>query len=319
MLTEKQIQERRLGIGGSDTHHLLNERPYGCQRSLWYDKRGTEPDYPLITTGIMERGNDLELFVAKFYRKSTGRMIRRHQTRVHSKYDWARANVDRQIIGVKDKDGPGILECKTSGREMFYKIKSEGLPIGYLLQLQWYLWITGYSWGSYAILWPDAWYPDGFLYFDYDRDDELIALLEEAGSRFWRAVENGPTPSRLDPGDKRCSKCSFRTQCQGLALLQSVESNGEIDVDNSIKDTVELVVEAKELQAEAALLLKNRKSELMDLVGSRQAVDCDGYRVHAKPIVANRFNTKLFKSEHPDDYEQYLAESVSRPLKIYAK
>ena len=143
--------------------------------------------------------------------------------------------------------------------------------------------------------------------------------MEEAGSRFWRAVENGPTPGRLDPGDKRCSKCSFRTQCQGLALLQSVESNGEIDVDNSIKDTVELVVEAKELQAEAALLLKNRKSELMDLVGSRQAVDCDGYRVHAKPIVANRFNTKLFKSEHPDDYEQYLAESVSRPLKIYAK
>src|SRR5262245_38151315 len=54
---EKFLEQRKLGIGGSDVAHLFNEPPYGCSRRLWLEKRGIPPDYPESPTDIMERGN----------------------------------------------------------------------------------------------------------------------------------------------------------------------------------------------------------------------------------------------------------------------
>jgi len=315
MLTEKQIEERKSGIGGSDVHHLFSEKPYGCSRKLFYEKTGQEADHPVTDTGVMERGNVLEPVTADFYVKETGhKIVRRNEALVHKDYPWARANVDRLIHN--DPRGVGVLECKTAGREMFFKIKKEGLPSSYILQLQWYLFVTGYKWGAFAVLWADGWQ---FLHFEVERDGEMIKHLLDAGQSFWRNKDNR-MPPRLDSSDKRCKTCPFRTTCQGEALLNAVSSdNGEIPTDYSLDDLVNEFIRYKEIVDEATELMEGSKLKLKEAIGDRPAVDTHGYRIHFAPFESNRFDTRRFKKDHPELAEKYLTKNVYRPLKTYAK
>ncbi len=313
MLTEAQLQERKKGIGGSDLHNILNEKPYGCSRKLWYDKTGQEQDHPVVTTSLMQRGNVLEDIVAAWYVDATGRKVRRMGSRIRKSQPWARVNIDRAIVG--GERGPGVLECKTHGREIFYRLKRDGLPASHVLQLQWGMFVTGYTWGSFAVLWPDGWQ---FIHFDVERDDEMIALMFKAAGDFWKQVENGPAPHRLDPKDKRCQECPFRTTCQGELLLASVNDDSDVETDPSLEKDLNEFLELKKIQAEATDLVKQKQNELAELIGSRPAVECDGHRIYYRPVETKRIDTRRLKAEKPELYEKYTNVSVSRPMRIYS-
>src|SRR5437773_9144411 len=112
------LEERRLGIGASDMSDLFQIEPYGCQRRLWYDKRGTMPDYPPEETLAMQRGSELEKIIAeRWAREKHTKVFRVHEAIVHSAYPWARAHIDRRIL--RDGRGPGILEVKTANQFVF--------------------------------------------------------------------------------------------------------------------------------------------------------------------------------------------------------
>ena len=77
MNREQFLKERLTGLGGSDIHHLFYEKPYGCSRKLWYEKTSQQPDYPVIASNIMKRGNKLEQLIRDEYVLRTERKIRR--------------------------------------------------------------------------------------------------------------------------------------------------------------------------------------------------------------------------------------------------
>ncbi len=302
-------------LGGSDIHHLLNIEPYGCKRYLWYDKMGEEPDYPILNTGAIKRGNKLEDIILKEYQEVTGNIVRRvFKTIEHKDLYWAKVHLDGEII--KHTNGPGVLECKSVGQSMYNKIKSEGIPMSWYVQVQHMLFVTGRSWASIAVLWAENW---EFLYFDQVRDDVMISAIEKNGNAFWSVVENGPTPERLDPKDKRCGRCPFRTTCQGEALLKSVGDNDDIEHDANITPYINELVELEQVVIEANALITAKKDHIKELIGDRPIVDCDGYRLHYKPVVTNRINTKKLKSEKPEIFDAYATKSISRPFRKYPK
>ena len=315
MITDKQKQERRNGIGGSDIHHLFNVEPYGCIRYLFMDKRGDIPDYPIIESGAIKRGNKMEDIIIDEYIEVTGNKVRKvYKTLEHKEYKWAKVHLDGEIVG--NPNGPGVLECKSVGRHMFMQIKQDGIPNSWVLQMMHGMFVTGRTWASIAVLWAEQW---EFLTFDIDRDDELIQNIITQGEMFWKQVEFGPSPERLDPKDKRCARCPYRTSCQGAALLNTVKDTGDIPFEDTITPVVQELVDLETSAAEIKVLIDDKKEIIKDMIGDRPVVDCAGYRLHYKPIESKRINTKKLKVEDPDIYEKYATISVSRPFKKIAK
>ena len=191
---------------------------------------------------------------------------------------WAMCHLDAEIVTIDDR-GTGILECKSVGRPMYYKIKDDGIPDSWIFQMQHYLLTTDRKWGSYAILWADNW---EFIHFDIEADKELQHSIIEAGENFWRMVKNGPAPERLDSLDKLKSE---------YATL-------------------------KDLQQEAAELLDGKKREIQETLGDRGLVDCTGFRIYYKPIESTRLKSSALKKDDPEAYEKYSYKSVSRPFRI---
>src|SRR5947207_15926871 len=92
------LEERRLGLGGSDMSDLFQIEPYGCQRRLWFDKRNTPPDYPPEATLAMQRGTELEDIIAdRWAREKHTKVFRIHEAVTNSAWPWARAHIDRRI------------------------------------------------------------------------------------------------------------------------------------------------------------------------------------------------------------------------------
>lgn len=316
--------ERAGGIGGSDAHHLFTLEPWGCARRLWYEKSGAPMDHPPTETNLQRRGIELEGLVAQEYASQTGRKIRVVGMKRHPEHRELLVHVDR-IITIGER-GPGVLEIKTMGREEFWRVKREGMRPGYILQLQHAMLVTGAQWGSFAVFHPDSW---SLLWWDMERDEEICLRIRDAALPFWARVENGPAPSddvhdklrRLDPKDRRCATCPWRTTCQGQALLQAAvaagEPNEEVAVDMALAPLVEEYREAQGMVGEAEGLLFTVRARLEAALAGRIAVQTLGARVYFRPQTAWRWDVKALDRDHPELRDIYKRESVSRPLRVF--
>ncbi len=276
------LAERRKGIGGSDIASVFNVG-YGCARRLFYDKRDVPLDFPREETDAMALGTFLEPWFAEKYAKRSDRHIGvlTQGAMVHPSVPELRVNVDRVIFADPGENSPGsgVLEIKSVGRAMFYKIKREGLPEDYILQLQHGMLVTGCTWGSFAIGSRDS---GELLWWDVDRSEALHQEILIEGPKFWARVENGPAPDALEPDDRRCQRCEYRVTCQGNALVQ-LDTSGEMPQVESLRPLVEEYQERQRLYAEAEALLEETKEELKTTLGERQAVMVGKHKVYYRP------------------------------------
>jgi len=266
------LAERRTGIGGSDVHHVMNERPYGCARYLYYDKTGAEPDYNNENEGLFKRGHKLEPIIAAEYEEATGKKVRRMQTRVNTDRPWERVNCDRQIVG--DPRGPGVLECKSMGAHAFSPVKRDGLPAAHVLQLQWALMVTGYKWGAFAVLEPASW---ELLTFEMERNEPLIASIGHEAAVFWARIRAKRIPPQLEnEDDTRCQSCVYRKTCRGsVATMQIAEPEitHPVEQDDTLAEIVQDYWAAKEAVAQADAVYDMVAAALKDRIGERQAIE----------------------------------------------
>lgn len=177
---EEWRQARQSGMGGSDAAKVAGISPYGTPLSVYEEKISElAPDKP---NWRMLWGNIAEPIAAELYVEETGRKVRRQPLRRNSEHDFLIANVDRQILIGADVTTTGCLEIKCPGIGAFSKIKAHGLPDYAILQLQHYLGVLGYSWGSFAVFNPESGPP---IHFDMEADTELIDQLFEREVKFW--------------------------------------------------------------------------------------------------------------------------------------
>ncbi len=289
------LEARKGKIGGSTVGSLYN-LDFGCRRATWYDFREVPQDFPKAETPEMERGTYIEPCVRALYEAKTGRKVKLLPQAIHPEHHWMSVNVDGETEA-PEHAGPGYVEFKCVNRFVMKKFKKEGIRDSYILQLQHGMAVKNYSWGSYGILCLDPW---EFLWFDKDRDEDLIAKLIEDENDFMVQVENGPMPDALEKvTDKRCSTCPWRRTCRGEEFLVSLpdsDQDTEVPVvDETLAPLVVEVAEAKELVSEAKGLEEDVVTRLKEAIGKRYGVIVPGYRALYPTSYPERWDTKALE------------------------
>jgi putative phage-type endonuclease len=198
------LRRRRTGIGGSDVGAILGVDRYRDALDVYLDKVQPSEDE---ATPEMVRGQYLEPVVTKMYQDYTGRRLKPGKFRRHREHDFLIGHPDR-IIVARDRppytnpfDGAGVLEAKTANRYVFDRMRVEGLPQSYVLQLQHYMGVCGVKWGAFAVLCPDPWQ---FVTFDLVFDTVLFENVAPVVERFWTEhvlAKVPPQPPKVDWSD----------------------------------------------------------------------------------------------------------------------
>lgn len=188
------LEERRSGIGGSESAAVLGVCRWKSPLALWSEKVGlVEPD-DLSDNEAVEWGLRLESVVAEAFRDRTGRRIEMNEpfkiTR-HPDHDWMLATLDA-VQWAPGRKGPGNLQIKTAGAFMDREWRDEP-PLSYSVQTQHEMAVAGLEWGSIAVLIGGQ----KLRWFDYERNDRFIKSLIARESAFWDLVQT-KTPPEAD-------------------------------------------------------------------------------------------------------------------------
>lgn len=333
MNREQWLAERRLGVGASDIADVLTLEPYGCARRLFYEKVGVPSDYAAEDKAIFDRGRRMEpviLEMVQEYHPEVDVKTATHESR-RGTTPHHRASPDGYAYERTTSAGM-VIESKTAGERAWRRMVREGLPEAYGVQLQWSMHVFGVRRGIFAVLWPDGWQ---FRSWIVERDQSLIDELVFAVDEFWYKVtmakaNSAPAeyaPERLMPTDRRCQRCSYRTTCQGRALLDSAGKDELVRNDlvilggseaRKIEDIAERYMSLRELASEAEDMLEAVKDELKAALGERGAVEVRGARIYNRPVSSLRVDTRKLKQKYADVYKDVVKESISQPLKVYS-
>ncbi len=188
------LQERRSGIGASESAAIFGVHPYKSPYALWADKTGHSKRSD-FTSEAAEWGNELEPVVASKYARVTGRELVDHgrfKIFRSATHPYMTATLDREI---KPVDGTttnfGVLEVKTAAASKETEWSEGEQPISYQVQIQHQMFVTGAQWGSFAVLIGGQ----KFRWYDIKRNDEFISLLVAKCEAFWGLVERKGAPS----------------------------------------------------------------------------------------------------------------------------
>jgi len=309
---ELEDEDRRSGIGGSDSPVVLGVSPFKTRRELWQEKTGLIEPVDKESPAI-KRGKTLEGIVADLYAQVKGRKVEIvKQKIIHPNHQFIYAHIDRRIID-GGRRGPGVLEIKCPGVAVFNKCKREGIQEYYIVQLQHYLGVTGLSWGAFAIFSAEQW---ELLEFDVHPDKEFIKLIFAEDHKFWQYVERGEEPSEPE------IKVEVDEALAGI-------KPGEIAKMDKINphvwaEMVKKYQEAKMLKEEAEALLDQQEEKIkaeMDRVGASVA-EGSGARIYWKEQEGKKtLDKKAFAKGDPaayKTYESYIkAGKPSRPFRAF--
>lgn len=260
---------RRKGIGGSDVGAILGVDPYTTAEELWLEKTGQQIPPDVMSPDAM-RGTRLEsialeqaapwfrergMVVAPFNRSSD------YVRLVHPDYPWMLGTVDAtahaaSIVGDEESCEPeplGIIEAKCPSLGMYSKIKREGLPERFILQMQHYLAVSGLPMGWWVIFCADRW---EVLVFPVERDELLIERIIAAERDFWMLVETMQPPPPV---------------VREIADLPKEYTVGTVTKrsDDDFVAALANLHEAKDLKKVAEDLEKQAKEKIIEVVGDK--------------------------------------------------
>lgn len=283
---EDWLRSRKRGIGGSDAAAILGLDPYRTIHDVYADKISaniTQDDNP-----HMKRGRKLEqLIIAEYSELHPEDMIVSTTPAVHPQHSWMIGTPDGQIIS-PHKKGRGIVEVKCPAKYAFEKIKLEGVPANYVIQMQHYLTITGFTWGRFAIFNADSW---EMITVDVEafNDAEKAAYIE-ALEAFWNEHVIPRVPPPADPKEHR-------------VVLPKVEGALKSREDDAFAQAVSALAQAQESEKEAKSLVESAKAAVLDVINKEHGVyESDEYRVYYTPVAGRvTFDKKALAAARPID------------------
>lgn len=292
---EAWLDQRRKGVGGSDVAAIMGLSPYRGAYEVWAEKSGLIEAPDISDKPAVVWGNILEPVVGEHYAENhPDREVRRLNAVCQSiKRPWAQASLDYEV---KDPElGWGVLEIKTAGQSSEDKW-DEGVPLFYQTQVAHYLSVTGRTFADVAVL------IGGQDYREYRlmRDEDDVQAVERAVDEFWQLVQTGEEPP-IDgsPGEAE-------------ALFKRHQSDdGEVWECGDMPREVADYIYYKETADAAKERLEKAGNALKQLIGDRKGVMCPDYVVTWPRGTRKTFDSKRFKEDHPDLYEQYMAERPS--------
>lgn len=291
---EDVVTNRHTYIGGSDIAAVMGESRWKTPYKLWAEKTGQISPPDLSNVEAVEMGTRLEQFVADLFAYKTGRQVRKApKTYQHKDFPYMVAHIDRLITNSDE-----LLECKTCSA---YKLEEweNKIPKEYILQVMWYLGITGRKRGWIACLIGGQ----KFEYKAIDFDQELFDLMVEKAVKFWQMVENNQPPLMLaDDGE----------------VLQEIypKSNEEMIEMQEINDRVAYMQELKMHRDDMNNEIKEIETELKSIIKDNAGIKTPQYKITWRTQTANRLDTDRLKEEQPEIVNKYTLVKDYRVLRV---
>lgn len=306
MATKDVKENRHLYIGGSDIAKVMGLSRWGTPLSLWAEKTGKIPPKDLSNVEAVELGNDLEDFVANKFSQKTGKAVRRSpKVYQHSQYPYMVAHIDRLITGSDE-----LLECKTCS--FFKKDEWEGeeIPQEYILQVMWYLGITGRRIGHIAVLIGGQ----SFKYKQIEFDSELFDKMVDAAKDFWQHVQDD-TPVDIVATDDETLKDLYSNHSEIMIDLIPTDEQTKQACDvleERVAYLQEIKMHIKQLQDEQ----KEIETTVKDIIKDNLGIKTPKYIITWKNQTTTKFDTVKLRQERPETFEDYSYESSYRVMRI---
>lgn len=291
-ITQDVTKNRNLYIGGSDIAAVMGRSRYKTPYRLWCEKTG-RIDSTVSNLEAVHFGTELEEFVAQTFSKRSGKTVRRAPKGYqHADYPYMVAHVDRLITGSDE-----LLECKTCSA---YKLAEwvNDIPQEYIMQVIWYLGITGRKRGWIACL-------IGGQKFDYkaiDFDSELFDLMVDKAKKFYQMVQDD-TPPLLMPDDS-----------DTLGEVYA-EHSDDMELNQDLNDRVSYLQELKMHRDDINKEIKEIETELKATIADKAGFLTDKYKVTWKLQTTRKLDTDRIKQEIKDIDNYYLSQQF-RVLRV---
>ena len=301
MPREEWLSWRRGGVGGSDAAVIVGLNPCRSRLELYADKLGLMPERE--DSEAMRIGRDLEAYVAQRWAEATGKKYRRTNFMYcHDRYDFIRANIDREVIG----ENAG-LECKTTS--VFNKSDFENgeTPLTYYCQCQHYMAVMGYERMYLAVLVLGK----AFYHFVIERSEEEINALLENEVEFWKQhVENGIPP---EPDGSESAAAAIRAMQGESSRPEALKLMMQYEADLAHLNALNGQIKALQQEAEAI------RQALMLALGEAESGESEQYVLSYRP--RNRVNVDLaaLREKYPQAYKECSKNIQHRALKIKEK
>lgn len=286
-------------IGGTDAGAILGVNKYKTAVDVW--RRLSDPTYvDQPDSETVELGRYMEPYIALKYSAVTRRTLELSEKLNHDKHPFLHANPDRVITGGLRvaMDGPGILEIKHLGQWTFKQTKDQGIDLSYYAQVQHYLFVTGFKWGSFACYNSEH---KELYWFDVERDDEFIARMVDACVTFWNEnVLTGicPTPREMVYDFPRANIGAEAVVHNELEWVQAMRRLKDA------RDAFRLAEHSKKL---AEQTIKDMMQE------TEKVIIPELGKISWAESVRHTYDVETLKREHPDiDFSRYEKATVTR-------
>jgi len=295
MLTPEQLEKRKHGIGGSDVAAILGLNKYATAVDIYLEKttdykRPIDPDNPNIWWGNENEPAIIKRFILDYPQKFT-----QPDTIYDKDYPFLFANVDALL-----EDG-SVLEAKNVGDTMKHKWGMQftnEVPREYLLQTLHYATIVNAPTSYIAAYFGGS---DHRIY-KQERNPAVEKMVRDELVSFWENnVLKGVVPEAKSYEDQR----KIWTKALEKSRIIASES-----IEEKIARYESLKKQIDEFEAEQEAL----KKDICGFIGENEEVASTNGHVLAtwKNRAQNNFDTKRFKVEHDDLYEQYMRRGTTR-------
>lgn len=300
-LTEKQIAERQLGLGGSDAAVALGLSRWKDPLTLYEEKRGEREPEP--ANWEMERGNAMEPLILRWYAEHEGVAVREIETLIHPdpKLAFLRSNVD----GINERGR--LVEAKSADWPHGWgEPGTDEIPEEHFLQVQHYL-TVGRALGiikepiADVPVWISASNHKRRLYH-VEEDLALREMLVDGLAEFWSCVKEGRPPSSavVPASEILRSVAGSITATEKLikACIRAKEIKESVKILGAELDDIKAIVGSFMGENETLVDESNRK--LVGWKTSKAGTVLDGKRL---------------KAEKPDVHAEYQKDKkASRPM-----
>lgn len=265
---------RRTHVGGSEAAALFGESPYLTYFELWHRKKGRLAEPDLSGDERIFWGRHLESSILGGIRERTGWNIDKSQSYYSQQPELGLGGTPDALIDGHER-GDGILEIKTVDSWQF-KLWDGVPPLGYELQCQTYLELTGRAWACLAVLVGN----NSLRLFTYERRPVTVGLIKARVRAFWASIEAGEAPAP-----------DFTVDAEAVLQLHRDATPGRV-VDLSDSNRLPELLDAyqRETAARAASdrVCKALRAEILSLVGDAEIALCGGWRIKATPVAGAR-------------------------------
>lgn len=305
------LANRSKGIGGSDVGTICGVNPYSSARLLYFKKTGQYQDSESFefSEDSLERmswGHKLEPIVADEFQRRTGkRVVICPATLQHKDHPWALANTDRIIVD-ENENPIGVLEVKTANSRLLKDWEEGDLPIYYLYQLQWYLWILDLEYGAFAALIGG----NKFVMIEVYRNDELLRdTLIPSADTFW----NYNVKNLIEPE-------MSGSEADGDFLKEQfgdVEKGSEVALpDDEHNELAEYIVDGKAKIKELTASVNKAIYALQDEMKTNEIGYTSDHIIKWSPRRQTRVDVDKLKIEYPEVYEACLKTITFRVFTV---